>query len=703
VANKPTNKPISPFAQGITAPPQAGGLLTDDVKMGKPSGGAGLLDVTMASIMPDLESKISYYSQELGVPRESFGVREGEIVYKRPDGVIQPVESGFTRQTLSGIGETFPAIGGITGAVLTAPAGVPTMLLGGGTGAALGQSLREGIAGMVIDKPFDLPATKRTALAGFMDLGAGLTGALIGKGVSRVLATEAANTFRREVGRVGMNTATALKNTLNEINTKYGTNITLTPAEITGAAGLRAQQMALGAEPRTAEKMSGFYAGRGEELGKAAKGFMEEISPVADKDVAGEQLVKVAGEAMALTRAERTAAGKPAYDLAFQRPVLDEAGEIVGYQPRVVNLSVFDSQLNQLVADYAPLKRQLTKIKDIYKNKTNQPLEFVQDNIKESLDDVISSLQRAGKSKASQKALKLQQVLLDELDKQVPEYAAARATWGDLSGEVTAQAGGSLPRIAKKTEKDFYDAGRMFLTKDSPASVRRAKEQILKVEGGEDKWNAAIRGGLESIWENSSRQYKSSVGRPEMMEAGAAIDFWAQLKGNKKQLARMQAALSPDQFKALNNLLNVFEATGKAFNYNSTTAAQLLGREALDKSGATGTAIKYVTAPYRVFGAASDAIGEGIKGRNIDALADIITRTDSVEELIKIQKGAGGWYNPKNLGIVARVLSGAGQYGAAVGIGYPEMPVLSDARPPQSGAISVAPQSGGFVSPFLQR
>ena len=72
MANKTTNKPVSPFSQGATATPQAG-LLTDEVKVGKPSGGAGLLDVGIASIMPDLESKISYYSQELGVPRERFG------------------------------------------------------------------------------------------------------------------------------------------------------------------------------------------------------------------------------------------------------------------------------------------------------------------------------------------------------------------------------------------------------------------------------------------------------------------------------------------------------------------------------------------------------------------------------------------------------------------------------------------------------
>ena len=82
------NKTISPFSQPSTAPSS---LLSEEEPMGKPSEGAGLLDVTIASIMPDIESKIGYYSQELGIPRERFGVRQGEIVYRRPDGVIQPV------------------------------------------------------------------------------------------------------------------------------------------------------------------------------------------------------------------------------------------------------------------------------------------------------------------------------------------------------------------------------------------------------------------------------------------------------------------------------------------------------------------------------------------------------------------------------------------------------------------------------------
>jgi len=696
------NKTISPFSQTstVTAPSS---LLSQEEPMGKPSEGAGLLDVTIASIMPDIESKIGYYSQELGIPRERFGVRQGEIVYRRPDGVIQPVEAGFKRKALSGVGETIPAITGIGGSLAGAPLGITGMLAGGAMGAAGGQALREGIAGSLIRKPDTSAMTRRILTAGAIDLGAGMAGALIGKGVSRVLATEAAKILRREIGRVGMDTATALKNTLNEINTKYGTSISLTPAEITGAAGLRAQQMALGAEPTTAETMAGFYAGRGQELGRAAKGFMEEISPVADKDVAGQKLVDVAGEAIGITRAERAAAGSPMYESAFNVQTLDEAGEVVSSAPRMVDISGFDRELNKLVAEYPMLKRQLTNVKNAYKNRTNLPLEFVQNNIKESLDDIIRSTASAGKRKASNKALGLQQSLLASLDEQVPQYAQARKIWGDLSEEVTAVEGGSLPRIANKNPRDFYDVGRLFLTKDSPASIRKAKEQIFKVEGGEDKWNAALRGALESIWETSSRQYKSSVGRAEMMESGAAIDFWAQLKGNKQQLARMQAALSPDQFTALNKLLNVFEATGRAFNYNSTTAAQLLGREALDKAGATGTAIKYVTAPYRIFGATSDAIGQGIKNKNIEALADVITRTDSVEELLKIQKGAGGWYNPKNLGIVARALSGAGQYGAGVGIGYPEMPIPSDAKPAQSGAVSVAPQTGARVSPFSQR
>ena len=288
--------------------------------------------------------------------------------------------------------------------------------------------------------------------------------------------------------------------------------------------------------------------------------------------------------------------------------------------------------------------------------------------------------------------------MLNSLDEQVPQYANARAVWGDLSDPVTAVQGGSLAAIANKKPKDFYDVGRLFLTKDSPASIARAREQIMKVDGGEEKWNAALRGALESVWEQSSRQFKSGVGRPEMLEGQAAISFWATMKGNKGQLARLKAAMTPDQFKALNNLLDVFEATGRAYNYNSTTVAQQMGRDALEQSGVgAGTLLPYVTAPYRVFGASSDAIARGVRNKNLDTLVDVITRSDSVEELMKIQKGQGGFFNPRNVSIASRALVGTARLVGGMGMGYRDMPESPSDVLPINGNSG---QNKGFISPF---
>lgn len=692
---------VSPFKAGPT-PSQS--LLAEEEPMGPASAGAGLLDVAAASVMPDVESKIGYYSRSMGIPRERFGVRQGQIVYRRDDGVIQPVEAGTARQVMSGVGATIPAITGTVGALVGSPLGPYGMALGGTLGAMGGQSLREGIAGTPLRSQLTGPAARRVLTEGAIDFGANVFGALVGKGINRALATEAAKTMSREIARQGSNVSKALESTLKQINQKYGTNIILTPAEITGAAGLRGTQMALASDPKTSETMAQFYGERAGEVGRAVKGFMEEISPAVDRDVAGQQLVDVAGEAIAVTRAERSAAARPMYQSAFNVQTLDDAGEVISSTPRMVNIGDFDKSLNALVADYPFLKTQLTKIKNVYKNRTNLPLEFVQNNIKEALDDVISST-KVKKPKAAQKAIELQKQLLSSLDQQVPQYAQARALWGDLSSEITAIEGGSLPRIANKNPRDFYDAGRLFLTKDSPASIRRAKEQILKVEGGQEKWDAAIRGGLESIWEQATRQYKSGLGRPEMLEGQAALNFWATLKGNKAQLSRMQAALSPDQFKALNNLLNVFEATGRAYNFNSTTQAQQLGSEALKQAGQVGSVLKFVTAPYRVLGASSDAIEQGIINANLDALAKVITSPNAVDELLKIKAGkGGGYFNPRNTMVVSRVLAGAGRYGAEVMGDYPEMAIPADAPTAQSVPTqTIAPQTGQFISPFATR
>jgi len=65
-----SNSYKSPFATKPVTPSSS--LLAQEEPMGAPSAGAGLLDVTVASVMPDIESKISYYSQQLTYPENGL-------------------------------------------------------------------------------------------------------------------------------------------------------------------------------------------------------------------------------------------------------------------------------------------------------------------------------------------------------------------------------------------------------------------------------------------------------------------------------------------------------------------------------------------------------------------------------------------------------------------------------------------------------
>ena len=80
-------------------------LLEEEEPLLSSSGGAGLLDVGVASLYPTPESKNGLlFIKPWSIPRERFGARQGQIVYRTEDGRLQPVESGFGRAALSGIG-----------------------------------------------------------------------------------------------------------------------------------------------------------------------------------------------------------------------------------------------------------------------------------------------------------------------------------------------------------------------------------------------------------------------------------------------------------------------------------------------------------------------------------------------------------------------------------------------------------------------
>jgi hypothetical protein len=657
---------------------------------------AGLLDVGVASFMTEIEPKLDYYSKELGIPRENIGVVDGNIVYRDPQtGKMQSVESGFTRGIVKGTAEAFPAMTGLLGTALTLPTASPPLIAAGGTlGAMGGQSLREAFTGTALEPS----GVSRIGFTGAFDLSLALAGSLIAKGLTKAASTEAATMLKRELSSGTKTAADALAKVLSEINQKYNTNIILTPAELTGSAGLRAQQVALGNLPQTSEPMASFAAQRGEEALKAQAGLMEEIAPIfRGADVAGEEITGASKSALDLLSKQRTAAGKPYYESAFYRPVFDSQGQEIAQQPVVVSIKEFDDQITKLIDDMPVIAAPLRRIKQAYsKRGTDLDLEFVQKNIKEVLDYTIENTKTPTGATAPS-LVELKNTLIKSLDTQAPQYALARDMWAEMSSPITMAQGGALPALAKAKPKDFYLSGRRFLLGTSPEATKQARNLILKTPDGKRKWDAFIRGGLENIWDVSLNQTRTALSRPEMQAAKAATSYWQTLKGNTSNYKTLKEALDPQQFKALDNLLDVFSATGRAVNLNSTTAGQKEALDALKTLGLSGEILRLIPAPYRALGAASDAVERSLVNKTLDDIMSVITNKGSVEELAKITAGTRGIINQKNMAIVSKAVEGALRGTAGAMYSPSDIPIETDLKKTMETNDD---KTNGYVSPF---
>ena len=275
------------------------------------SGAASIPTVAAASLIQEPEARIRYYSQQMGIPAERFGIADGNIVYQTPEGTLQRVSPGFAREVAKGVGPSLPAVGSALGtlpgllmsATPAAPAAIPTAIAGGTTGAMGGQYIRELLAKQMAGQRI---SPTRVATEGVIDMSASLAGALIGKGLTRAAATKAAEQFKQALRTSAGDASRALRQTLANVNAQYGTRISLTPAELTGSADLIAAQKALTGDPRTGETMTQFAQERGEQIGVAASQMLESLAPKAGtQEATGSALAQAAGEAVSQLSKQR--------------------------------------------------------------------------------------------------------------------------------------------------------------------------------------------------------------------------------------------------------------------------------------------------------------------------------------------------------------------------------------------------------------
>ena len=687
---------IDPFAE-MTSPTGAG-QIPRVVESGT-ARAARPVDVAMASIIQDPNARIRFYSERMGIPVERFGVYGGDIVYRTDTGTLQKVAPGFVREVAKGLGPSFPAAGSALGTLLGSPYGPPGMVGGGIAGATAGQTGREYLAmGMAGQRPSPL----RISQEALFEAAGAAGGWFVGKGLTRAAARDAANMFSEATKKVGTTAVKALQETVDAVNKKYGTSISLTPAELTGDANLIAVQKALSGSPITGETMAQFAQQRGMQIGSAMEQALRGIAPSApSREIAGGALSEAAEQSMINLKRARSRAGSPAYRRAFE-------------EGKQVSISEFDALLQQKAKAFPRLSTKLNRVRGFYTTPVTDAkkrvigrevrddidLEFIQNNVKESLDDMIGEAQRAGRDKEARQLQELQGTLLLSLDKQVPSFAAVRKTWGDLSRPIEAAEGGVLPILANKNIRDFEYMGSRFFNSASPSAIKQARENILSVEGGKDIWDAFTRGSIEGIWEQASKTRLGEIPRPDLSAAMAPARFWINF-GQGEGYKRLKSALDPDQMEAMDNLLKVMEAASRAIYVGPDTAAKDAAKELVNTTGGAG-ALRFIMNPFAIPGALSDVTGQQITRANQRKLAEIITNSGSVEQLQKIVAGQGGkYFNERNMILLGTALAQTSGY-AGLRVGgeiYGEEPAPLTA--PAPAATSQTPSGPrAVVDPF---
>ena len=614
--------------------------------------GADVSDIAVASLANEAKARIRYYAEQMNIPEQRFGIRDGQIFYEANDGNLYAVvpEGDLFGRAARGVGSTLPAIGGMAGSLLGLPTGPLGMATGGALGAAGGQYVREGLANVLMDQPI---SHGRAALEGAYDLAGAAVGALIMKGMGRVAATRAGQKINEMIKSGKFDATQSIERVVADLNNRYGTNFRLTPGEITENAYLLTQQRSLSARPDNIDQVVDFYVNRSKEAGAMVGKQLDELSPQVNIDAGGRQLSQAAEDAIKMAKVERTAQGSPLYTDAF------EASRAAGGVDISPVLTAIEKQWNMASK---PLRAALDEVRDEIVGKgVGSPRQIVRDpeviqnTVKELLDDQIDVAIRAGQNKLANRLIVISDDIVKALDDQVPGYQNARNVWRELSTDIDEMAGGALPQLAKATSKDFELVGIKFLGKTSPSEIKRVKGRILAA-GGEDAWNATLRGFLQEQWDKAGREYFSGLSRPDAGKVLQPAKYWAALRGDTTMAARLQAAMSPEQWKVFRDITDAFRQTGTAAQLNSTTAAQLLGQGTLE-GGVTTKTIKGVA------GVISLSPLQGLAnwqhrwrtGANAQALVDIITSPEAMKTLQNLGKSAT---KQARLGFIAsRVLS----------------------------------------------
>lgn len=190
--------------------------------------------------------------------------------------------------------------------------------------------------------------------------------------------------------------------------------------------------------------------------------------------------------------------------------------------------------------------------------------------------------------------------------------------------------------LAGTPDTELYRlASSIFEPGMADATTIKAVKSLIQKKNPE-AWNAVIKTELQRMWEKIPEAVTKDSPKGALWRAAVF--------GSEAKRKVWEAALSPEEFQTMTQLMDVLEATGKVFaNQQSITAfASKTMRELESYSAGPMQWVFQMLSPLQVGQNIARYLNQIATGRNAAQLANVITSPDALKRLQQIEKWGPG-------------------------------------------------------------
>lgn len=492
---------------------------------------------------------------------------DGRMYHVSDDGVayeVQPPKGwGRLANIGEGIGPSIPAVtAGVAGLGALPATGGLGSVGAAGIGAYAGDVARQAIGNWLDEGPSEYSQTQA--------LKEGALGA-VGQGVGVGMGRFATRFNPVDIGHYDR----AVTEDLMRKAEQFG--IRLTPAEATNLNSLIGEQKRLSASPNASNIIGRFVDERNREVMGAWQRFLDSLSPPRDATALGRQVGDIAEGAVRDVQAARTAAVQPFYRQAEQQIASVNPGQIVQF---IQNEMPTAKGSERAALRFAQSQLQRATAEGGTEGTIDMSFRGL-NGAKMAIDAVLENEDLAAKQGIDRHAHRTLQNIRNMITQAIESapgargpggtpgpYAAGRTLYAEETRRNVApveEVMAPLMRMNPKFSGSLVRAAESVLNPQTrtPELVREARRMIAS--RSPEAWNGLIRQfmqdhAMKALQENA----KGSVSN-----VGGNI---AKRIGDDLTEANLRVAMNPAQFRAYQDILDVFRATGRALDANSDTA-----------------------------------------------------------------------------------------------------------------------------------